>query len=75
MIEDSIEEFHKESSREGGSGLPVPKSHGMGALSAPIITTPLMENAPTTQAMMTIPPRMAAPQSNTDLPFKQQCAR
>jgi hypothetical protein len=73
MIEDTFEEFHMVSSREGGSGLPSPRRHGTGALPAPIITTPRMENALATQAMTIVPPRMAAPRPNTSLPFEQWC--
>jgi hypothetical protein len=42
MIEDSIEEFHTASSREGGSGLPSPRRCGTGALAALVTTTPWM---------------------------------
>jgi hypothetical protein len=46
MIEDSIEEFLTASSMGGGgSGLPSPRRYGTGALSAPVTTTPWMENA------------------------------
>jgi hypothetical protein len=45
MIEDSIEEFHTVSRREGGSGLPSPWRHSAGGLPTPITTTPWMENS------------------------------
>jgi hypothetical protein len=60
---------------EGGSGLPTPRRCDTGAPPTPVTTTPWMENALVTKAMMTVPPRMVAPRSNTDLPFKQRCTR
>jgi hypothetical protein len=74
MIENSTEEFLTASSGEGGFALSSPKCHGIGALLAPITTTPWMENAPSTQATMTLPPQMAALQPYTGLPFEQWCA-
>jgi hypothetical protein len=72
MIEDSIEEFLTMSCMEGGFGLPSPRRRDMGALSAPVKTTPWMENALATQAMMTVPSRMAALRSNAGLLFEQR---
>jgi hypothetical protein len=69
MIEDSVKEFLMASSREGGFGLPSPRRCGTGTLPAPVTATPWMENAPATQAMMTVPPQSAAPWLDTDLPF------
>jgi hypothetical protein len=57
MIEDSAEEFLMALSGEGGFGLPSPRRHNVGAPPAPVTTTPWTENAPTTQAMMTVPPQ------------------
>jgi hypothetical protein len=45
MIEYSIIEFHTTSSREGASILPSPRRHSVGALPAPVTTTPWMKNA------------------------------
>jgi hypothetical protein len=45
MIEDSTEEILTVSSGEGGSDLPSPRRHGMGAPFAPVTTTPWIENA------------------------------
>jgi hypothetical protein len=70
MIEDSTEEFHKASSKEGGSSLPSPRRHGTVAPPALVTSTPRLENASDTQAMMTVPPQAAAPQLNTGLPFE-----
>jgi hypothetical protein len=72
MIEDSIEEFLTMSCMEGGFGLPSPRRCDTGALSAPVKTTPWMENALATQATMTVPSRMAALRSNAGLPFEQR---
>jgi hypothetical protein len=71
MIEDSAEEFLTTLSGEGSSGLPSPRRRGKGAPFAPFTTTPWMENAPATQAMMMVPPRTAAPRPDTGLPFEQ----
>jgi hypothetical protein len=57
----------------------------MGALFAPVTTTPWMENAPTAQATTTVsplaaqatttvPPRAEMPQSKTGLHFERCCA-
>jgi hypothetical protein len=62
------------SSGEGGSGLPSPRRHEAGALPAPVTTTPWMENAPATEAMMTVPPWTAAPRPDTGLPIEQRRA-
>jgi hypothetical protein len=40
----------------------------MGAPFTPVITTPWMENAPATQAMMSVPLLTAVPRLNTGLP-------
>jgi hypothetical protein len=56
------------SSGEGGFDLPSSRRHGMGAPPDPIATTPWLEEAPTTQAMTTIPPRALASWPNTGLP-------
>jgi hypothetical protein len=61
MIEDKSEEFYMTSREEGGSGLPSSQRHGTRALSAPIATAPWLDNAPTTQAMMTVPPQALDP--------------
>jgi hypothetical protein len=50
IIGNSTEEFHTTSGREGGSDLPSPRRHGMGASPAPTITISYLENTPTTQA-------------------------
>jgi hypothetical protein len=71
MIEDTIEEFHIASSREGGSGLPSPRRHDTAALPAPVTLTPCMENAPTTQAMTMVPPWTAEPRLDTGLPIER----
>jgi hypothetical protein len=68
MIEDSIKEFLIASSGEGGSALFSPRRCGTGPSSAPITTTPWMENAPGAQAMMMLPQQMAAPRSDNNLP-------
>jgi hypothetical protein len=60
VIGDSTKEFLLAPSREGSFGLPSPKSRGMGASLTPITTIPLMENAPTAQTMMMVPPWMVA---------------
>jgi hypothetical protein len=57
MIEDSIEEFYMTSSGERGSSLPSSRRHGTGAPSAVVATTPWLEDALATQAMITVPPR------------------
>jgi hypothetical protein len=71
MIEDSAEEFHTTSSREGGSGLPSPRRHDMGASPAPVVTTSWMENTPASQAMTTVPLWTMVPWTNTGLPFER----
>jgi hypothetical protein len=72
MIEDSPEEFYMASSgeEEGGLGLPSSKRHDMGGLPHPVMTTPWLEDAPATQAMMTVPPRALAPRLDIGLPFE-----
>jgi hypothetical protein len=62
MIEDSAIEFLTTSSEHGGFGLPSPRRRGTRASLAPITATPWLENAPATQATMTVPPRMEVPQ-------------
>jgi hypothetical protein len=71
MIEDSAEEFLTTSSGEGCFGLPSLGRHNTGAPPTPVTTTPWTENAPAIQALMTVPPRMAAPWLDTGLPSKQ----
>jgi hypothetical protein len=71
MIEDSIEEFLMAWSGEGAFGLPSPWWCSIGAPPAPVTTTPWMEDAPTSQAMMTVPPWMVVPWPDTGLPFEQ----
>jgi hypothetical protein len=61
MIEDSAEKFLTASSGEGSFNLPSPRRHNTGASPAPVTSTPKMENAPATQATMTVPPQTAAP--------------
>jgi hypothetical protein len=69
--EDSAEGFLMTSSGEGGFGLPSPKRRGTGAPPAPVTTTPWMENAPVTQAAMTIPPWTTVLWPDTSIPFEQ----
>jgi hypothetical protein len=71
MIEDSTEEFYMTSSGEGDSGLPSSRRHGTGTPPAPMATTPWLEDAQATPAMMTVPPRALAPWLDTGLPFEQ----
>jgi hypothetical protein len=68
MIEDSAEGLLTASSGEGSFGLPSSRrcSAGRGAL-ALIATSPWMENAPATQATMTVPPRTVALRLETNL--------
>jgi hypothetical protein len=68
MIEDFTEEFLTASSGEGGSTLPSSKRCNMGDSLAPVIATPWMENTLTAQALMMVPPWMAAPWLDTGLP-------
>jgi hypothetical protein len=70
MIKDSDEEFLMASSGEGSFSLLSPRRRGTGASLAPITTTPWMENAPASQAMMTVLTWMAAPRLKTVIPFK-----
>jgi hypothetical protein len=56
MIVNSAQEFLMMSTREKGFGLPSPRRHGMGALLAPVTTTPWMENDLAAQATRTVPP-------------------
>jgi hypothetical protein len=71
MIEDSSKGFLMESSGEGSFDLPSPKKHSAGASLTRATTTPWMENAPATQAMMTVPPWTMAPWPESSLPFEQ----
>jgi hypothetical protein len=71
MKEDSTEEFLTMSSREGGFSLPSLRRCDTGAPPAPVTTTPWMENAPTTQATMTVPPWTAVLRPATSLRFEQ----
>jgi hypothetical protein len=59
------------SSGEEGFDLPSPRRRGTGAPPAPVSTTPWTNNVLATQVMMTVPPRIVAPQLDTDLPFEQ----
>jgi hypothetical protein len=59
------------SSGDGGFSFPSHRRRGMGALPTPITTTPWMENALTTQALLMVPPQMAAPRPDNDLPFEK----
>jgi mono/diheme cytochrome c family protein len=68
MIEDYVEEFLTASSGDRGFVLPSPRRHGMGALPAPVTTTPWMKNTP---AMMTVPSWTAALWPEAGLPFEQ----
>jgi hypothetical protein len=61
------------SSGEGGSSLPSPRRRDTGALPTFVTITPWMENAPATQAMVTVPPRMVA-QRRSKLTGKQAAA-
>jgi hypothetical protein len=70
MVEDSTEEFLTVSSGEGAFGFSLHRRRGTGALPVPIGTIPWMENAPATQAMMTVPSQTTVPLSDTGLPFK-----
>jgi hypothetical protein len=47
----------------------------VGALPAPVTTTPWMENAPAAQAMTMVPPRTMALWLDTGLPFEKRCPR
>jgi hypothetical protein len=69
-IEDSAEEFHMASSGEDGSGLPSPRRHGTGAPPTPVTATSWLENALATRAKTIVPPRVAASQPNTGIPFE-----
>jgi hypothetical protein len=69
MIEDSAKEFLMVSSGEGGFSLPSPHRHDMGAPPALVATIPWMENAPATQATMTVPPWNVAPRPDIGLLF------
>jgi hypothetical protein len=60
------------SSGEGVSGLPSSRRHGTETMSAPVVTTPWLEDVLATQAMMIVPPQVLAPWPNTGLPFEQQ---
>jgi hypothetical protein len=71
MIEDSVEEFLTALSSAGSFNLHSSRRRGTGASLALITTTPRMENAPATQAMMIVPPRTAVPQPETGLPFER----
>jgi hypothetical protein len=75
MIEDCTEEFLTTSSGEGSLSLPSHRRCGTGASLAPVTTTLRMENALAAQAMMTVPPWMAAPWLKTGLPFERRHAR
>jgi hypothetical protein len=72
MIEDSANKFLMASSGEGSFGLPYPRRRDTGASLTPTTTTPWMENALATEAMMTVPSRMAAPWLETNLPIERR---
>jgi hypothetical protein len=74
MIEDSTKELYMASSGEGGSSLPSSRRHGTGTLSAPVATTPWLEDVLATQAITTVPPRVLASRLDTGLPFARQHA-
>jgi hypothetical protein len=65
MIEDSTEDFYTASSEEGGSSLPSSQRYNMG-------TTPWLEYAWVTQAMMTVPPQALVSWPDTGLPFERR---
>jgi hypothetical protein len=65
MIEDSTEEFHTASSGEGGSAHSSPRRHDMGALLAPVTTTPWLEDTPTTELVMMVPLRALVSRPDT----------
>jgi hypothetical protein len=54
MIEDSVEDFLTASSMEGSFGLPSPRRRDMRTSLSPATTTPWLENALATQAMMMV---------------------
>jgi hypothetical protein len=68
ILEDFADEFYMTSSRERSFGFPISQRHSMGALPAPIITTPWSEDAPTPHTMAMNPPRTIVPQSDTEAP-------
>jgi hypothetical protein len=74
IVEHSTEEFHMVSTGERGSSLPSFRRYGMGALPAPVTTTSWLENAPVTQAMMTVPQWATTPWPDTSLTFEQRHA-
>jgi hypothetical protein len=67
MTKESIEEFLTVSGREGSFDLPSTRRRSAGAPLALAVTTPWMENAPTTQAATMVPSRMVAPWLETNL--------
>jgi hypothetical protein len=71
ILKDSTDEFYMASSRNGSSGLPLPRWHSMGIPPAPIATTPWPKDAPTPQTMTTIPSWTVASQPDTGLPLEQ----
>jgi hypothetical protein len=50
--------------------LPFSRRHDTGALPALVATTPWLEDVPTTQTMITVPPRALAPWSDASLPLE-----
>jgi hypothetical protein len=70
-MEDSTEEFHMLSSRDGGFAPPSSRRLGTGALPTPITTKAWMETAPTTQALTTVPSWATVPRPDIDLPIEQ----
>jgi hypothetical protein len=58
------------SSKEEGS-VPSTRRNNIGVPPAPVTTTPWLESALATQAMMTVSPRALAPRLDASLPFEQ----
>jgi hypothetical protein len=71
----AAEVFFIASGGEGSFDVPSPKRCSAGASLAVALTTPWMENAPATQATMTVPPRMAVLQQETNLLVERCHAR
>jgi hypothetical protein len=70
MIEDSTKEFVTASSSEGSSSLPSRMRHGARTLPAPSTSIPWLEDATAIYTMMTVPPWVMGPQSDTDHSFE-----
>jgi hypothetical protein len=71
MMGDSTEEFHMALGGEGRINLPSPRRRGTGASPAHATTISRSESTLTSEGTMTIPPRQALPQPNTDLPLER----